>query len=94
MAGIDLIQAERIRQVESEGYTAEKDAGHEEDLLLAAASYLFAVGQRMNNEDELEALFVWPWDERYFKPGDNKRALVKAGALIAAAIDAMEGGQV
>lgn len=33
----------------------------------------------------------WPWGKQYWKPtpNDPRRQLVKAGALIAAAIDAM-----
>lgn len=33
----------------------------------------------------------WPWDDQHFKPGlTPKRTLIKAGALIAAAIDALQ----
>lgn len=32
----------------------------------------------------------WPWDARWWKPGDRKRELVKAGALIAAEIDRLQ----
>ena len=90
MHGYDLIRAERIRQVQSENYSAEDDEGNELELILAALSYLRVVSIRMDNGDEADAGLEWPWDLSYFNPGPkNKRTLVKAGALIAAAIDAL-----
>lgn len=76
MQGYDLIRAERIRQVHSEHYTAEKDKGRAYELAAAATAYL------SGNED------WWPWDLNYFKPTTDQRDWIKAGALIAAAIDA------
>lgn len=77
--GAELIAAERRRQVEVEGYTAEHDAqrGHPEELVRAALCYASGFSDG------------WPWRPRDYKPGrDRVRELVKAGALIAAAIDA------
>ncbi len=80
-AGVGLIAAERRRQVEAEGYTAEHDAGHATELAMAAACYAIPT---------LSGRGLWPWAPDYWKPtpGDRVRELVKAGALIAAAIDA------
>lgn len=36
------------------------------------------------------AQFTWPWNGEWWKPGDHRRMLVKAGALIAAEIDRLD----
>lgn len=85
--GVELIAAERTRQIEVEGYTLEHDEMfHGVDVLVtAAAAYLGRA--------------PWPWSPEKFKKADGDgyyvtRNLVKAGALIAAAIDRMsEAGQ-
>jgi hypothetical protein len=83
--GAGLIAAERERQVTEEGWTAGHDAEHGEGVLArAGACYAWyaAMGYR------LTPLTSWPWDEQWWKPGDDPvRTLVKAGALIAAEID-------
>ncbi|MBX3031447.1 MAG: hypothetical protein KF809_14975 [Chloroflexi bacterium] len=87
-SGAQLIAAERERQVVEEGYTAEHDAGHAEELILAAAAYI------VNLTNSSDGVIVdphefWPWAGRFWKPTEDvRRDLVKAGALIAAAIDA------
>jgi hypothetical protein len=79
--GVDLIREERERQITHEGYTPEHDLDHEaDDFVLAAMAYLLG--------DEAQ----WPWTPDTFKPTQpindlHVRDLVKAGALIAAAID-------
>lgn len=83
--GTDLIAAERERQVNEEGYTAEHDAGHAHALVDAAACYL-----RGGRTKPGTVPIGWPWAERHWKPtGDPVRDLTKAGALIAAAIDSL-----
>ena len=83
MNGADLIKQERIRQISVEGWTHENDEQwvHGE-LIHAAASYLL-------NSLKLAYLWLWPWDESWFKPSSDEtiRDLVKAGALIASEID-------
>jgi hypothetical protein len=78
--GASLIAAERQRQIEVEGYGPEHDEDHAGELATAGAAY--ATDDRN----------LWPWSEGAWKPtpGDPVRQLVKAGALIAAAIDALE----
>lgn len=102
-AGVRLIGAERTRQVTEEGYDAEHDRDHAEQLAHAAISYgAFAavtVQQGYSREDALSrggsiVPSMWPWSSHYWKPtGDPVRDLVKAGALIAAAIDALEAAR-
>lgn len=88
--GVELIAAERRRQIEVEGWTAEHDAQHKGgELSLAAAVY--AVPNHLRGI----LMVLWPWDSFWYKPKDRIRDLVRAGALIAAEIDrllAQEGG--
>ncbi len=80
-----MIAAERRRQVEVEGYDARHDAGvGSKQLTDAAIAYAWA------SKDPFDPAFAkwWPWSDEAWKPtGDRVRDLVKAGALIAAAID-------
>lgn len=84
--GIELIAAERQRQIEEEGYDARHDKYHDyEDLAQAAVAYAYPLDKSYPDF----RLDVWPWDTSSFKPSPENRIkeLVKAGALIAAAID-------
>jgi len=79
---IALIAAERQRQVDEEGWTPEHDDQHDrEELALAAARYALPARHR--------GVIAWPWEMSSWRPTprDRVRELVKAGALIAAAID-------
>ena len=82
MGGTELIAAERERQISDEGWTPEHDDQHTEgQLAKAAACYAVqAAGGAVTKYD-------WPWEGKWWKPGDPVRGLVKAGALIAAEID-------
>lgn len=74
-SGIDLIAAERRRQIEK-GWTAEHDDQHDDrELLYAAEAYMFG------DPDS------WPWEEDGFKPKDIIHDLARAGAFVAAALD-------
>lgn len=92
--GLDLIRAERTRQIEQEGYTT----AHDEDfarynpyaLSLAAASYaLPAFARKVWTDDGQPTPGTWPWNEEHWKPtpDDRIRELTKAGALILAELD-------
>lgn len=89
--GIELIAAERERQITSEGWTPEHDdACHSQsELTRAAISYARHLTP-MDNIGDSELL--WPFDTDEFKPSgkDPIRNLVKAGALIAAEIDRLQ----
>lgn len=88
--GIDLIAEERHRQVESEGWTAEHDDGHDRgQIAVAALNYLMFVCDNRRFGDDVT--YRWPWSGAWWKPSDsNIRNLVKAGALIAAEIDRIQ----
>lgn len=89
--GIERIAAERKRQIEVEKYSVTHDMNnHEpEELINAAAAYLFAAQGNLE-----EAIKIWPWDKSCFKMCNPARCLEKAGALTAAAIDRIERGNV
>lgn len=85
--GIDLIAAERLRQVEVEEYDAEHDSLSDGALVDAAVSYLVADQHRTCQGTQQPP--QWPFLDEDWKPteDDRVRELVKAGALIAAEID-------
>ena len=86
-SGCKSIEEERKRQIEVEHYTIEHDKNEFiENLIWAAVTY--ATGCRR----------FWPWDIKCYKPGDLtikgvRKDLVRAGALIAAAIDKIDRGE-
>lgn len=92
-SGADLIAAERQRQIDREGWTAEHDDQWEDgELRKAARVYLQWVGatyiNRVDSEGRRAVPPGWPWDREWWKPSEDVRAdLVKAGALIAAELD-------
>lgn len=95
-SGLDLIAAERRRQVDDEGWTPKHDDQHGKDELAKAAA-CYCVPERMR-EREVSPIgttvleLLWPFDDEWWKPkpDDRVRELVKAGALIAAEIDRLQ----
>jgi len=94
---INLIAEERQRQVEVEGFSIEQDDSYRPcELTDAAAAYLllstearlFDFGGNLVTKYEIPDE-IWPWASKSFKPtpGNRLRELVKAGALIVAAIE-------
>lgn len=98
-SGAELIAAERRRQIEVEGYTAEHDAQHRPgEFTHAAGAYLYSALQQIDplcgwtremvEEIALDrGLLQWPWDAPGYRPKGPLSDLVRAGALIAAEID-------
>lgn len=76
MNGIQLIEAERKRQIRVEKWTPEHDDNHSESqLALAAACYALPIGKRNETADprghENTDTFVsrlWPWAWEWWKP--------------------------
>ncbi len=85
LSGIELIAAERGRQIIKEGFTSKHDQQHQySDLAQAGVAYaVFAIGGE-GSEEFAERL--WPF-EGEFKPKGLTEDLTRAGALIAAALD-------
>lgn len=94
MTGAELIAQERERQIHQEGYDAAHDAGQGHALARAGVAYAIAgTGHVVDVDDDVEAWQWWPWSTDAWKPSrDLVRNLVRAGALIAAAIDAHQAG--
>lgn len=92
--GIELIAAERERQITAEGYTTAHDDQHTgAELVIASNQYssYAAIHVRSKGLALAPDCFLpknWPWEREAWKPSDDPiRNLVKAGALIAAEID-------
>lgn len=98
MNGVELIAAERRRQMAAEGWTANHDDAHDNgELGEAGVAYAAVADAQIKgvDEDELGCCepddFGWPWEPSAWKPSaDPVRNLVKAGALIAAEIDRLQ----
>lgn len=93
MSGIDAIAAERRRQIEAEGWSAEHDDCHKNgEMAGAAACYALLRSQvdpaTVMGEDLIRQ--IWPWYPEWWKPRDRRTDLVRAGALIAAEIDRLD----
>jgi len=97
--GVELIAAERQRQIDVEGYDASHDRDHSfVELARAAITYLeiaiFAIDIRLRGDskavDKLKEMGMrsWPWGKETLKPSlDSKRDIAKGCSLGAAAID-------
>lgn len=90
-ASILAIAAERRRQIDVEGWTAEHDDEHEPGIIgIAGAAYAMAARYRYQGVQQINPPGCWPWSNDWWKPQDNRRDLVRAGALIAAELDRMD----
>lgn len=91
--GVELIAAERARQIDVEGWTLEHDAQHTgRGMAIAASCYALPPSMRRYSAEGVPRL--WPWTPEWWKPSDDRvRELVKAGALIAAEIDRLQRGE-
>lgn len=92
--GLIAIAAERRRQIDVEGWTAEHDAAYPAgDLARAGACYALTVDKRAASNGDAGLAVVpsyWPWASRWWKPKDDRRDLVRAGALIVAELDKID----
>lgn len=93
-AALELIAAERERQITQEGWSVSHDDQHK-DNELAEAAVCYAMPEKIRNAIiwNITIRFrIWPWADRFWKPSpDNRiRELVKAGALIVAEIERLQ----
>lgn len=76
--GIDLIAAERHRQISKEGHNARHDDGHTDGSLAMAAACYAAPERIYRREEPVDAVrFVepWPWEHKWdkrFSLGERK----------------------
>jgi hypothetical protein len=87
--GAALIAAERRRQVDEEGWTPEHDDEHINGELTSAAR-CYSIVYTPKSPPPFGGYAWWPWEQRWWKPGNRIENLVKAGALIAAEIDRLK----
>lgn len=100
-SGVELIAAERARQVSEEGWTPDHDDRHDSGEMVWAAECYLNPGAHVSTAKSA-APEGWPWERDAWKPvcssggpesmgkittADTIRNLTKAGALIAAEID-------
>ncbi len=84
------VLAERKRQVEKEGWTPEHDEQHGGALAEAAAAYALSGAFWNRHGKKRVKPFCWPWDDLWWKPTNARRDMVKAAALLHAAIEAYD----
>jgi uncharacterized coiled-coil protein SlyX len=78
------VLAERARQLQEEGHTAEADAACQNgELVKAAICYAMAPAQLPIHR----AMFSWPFSPASWKPTEPTRDLVKAAALLLAELE-------
>lgn len=78
------IAEERRRQVAQEGHKPDHDDEHGRgEIEQAAAAYAWQAGTGDGDH-------MWPWEATTWKPTNARRDLVKAGALIVAAIERID----
>ena len=82
------VRAERRRQINVEGRTADSDDRHIDcELARAAATYALCTEPE---QLKLQGVAVWPWNRYWWKFTDYRRNLVKSGALILAEIERLD----
>lgn len=87
--------AERLRQIDVEGWTPEHDDTHDRrELLKAARCYadLASYAPRLRSAvlKRGEPPAGWPWDAEWWNPSSPRRDMVKAAALIIAEIERLD----
>jgi hypothetical protein len=87
------IATERARQIGGEGWIPDHDDYHiMGELAGAAACYCLTSNGVMRKEGptSVDPKEFWPWEQSAFKPGDRRRDLIKAAALVVAEIERLD----
>jgi hypothetical protein len=83
------IARERKRQIDDEGWSLDRDDRYADTQLAgAAACYVLSTVAHWAAGPAISQF--WPWDDKWWKPDNARRNLVKAGALIAAEIERLD----
>lgn len=89
------VLAERQRQISAEGWTPEHDDEHIPGTLSQAAGcYIEWNGYEQSVVPEGAIPINWPWAADWWKPKDERRNLVRAGALILAEIERLDRAEI
>lgn len=94
---IEDVLAERIRQIESEGWHPAHDNAHRQGQLAGAAA-CYAMNNlsftipnvALGHSVAMMVKDLWPWAASWWKPTDHRRDLVKAAALLIAEIERID----
>jgi hypothetical protein len=91
ITALNLIAAERQRQIEKEGWSAAHDDQHVLGELAAAAACYASPGPCYRRVNQTY-YSMWPWSLEWDKRDkhDRKRQLVIAGALIVAELERLD----
>ncbi|ULQ45936.1 hypothetical protein JN531_012585 [Flagellatimonas centrodinii] len=81
---------ERLRQISAERFTPDNDRGRARELAQAAASYLIIHRRSARPSAGGTPPKGWPWDKTCWKPKSMRRDLERAGALVLAALQALD----
>lgn len=85
--GIRDVLAERLRQIEEDGWNPEFEDAHDgAELAEAAACYVLTAAGAAPDQIQMH----WPWDGKWWKPADPRQSLVMAGAFILAELDRLD----
>lgn len=82
-----LILEERQRQINVEGWTPDHDDEHDDGSLAYVAACYMLNATNQNTLNDRGVPLGWPWDDKWWKPKDPVRDLVRAGALYMAERD-------
>jgi hypothetical protein len=82
------VLAERQRQISAEGWTPEHDDEHDDGRMAVAAAYYATYDHQ--GKCKGWGRILWPWDEEWCKPKDDRSNLVRAGALVIAEIERID----
>lgn len=85
---MQAIDAELVRRIEEEGFTAEHDDALQPGSLAAAAGCYVLFAEDYPNAGQPPP--QWPWAPQWWKPKDQRRDLERAGAMIAAELARMD----
>lgn len=85
------VLAERQRQIEAEGWTAEHDDAHGVGELSAAGMcYAGHACLTLRGKGGDTVPSPWPWADEWWKPKNPRRDLVRAAALLIAEIERLD----
>ena len=92
---IEDVLAERGRQINEEGWTAEHDDRHNDgELAAAGAAYAINAADQLHPYSQGDGgnaqPVIWPWAPEWWKPKSPRRDLVRAAALVIAEIEKLD----
>lgn len=89
MTAKELIQRERQRQIDQEGWSKEHDDKHTKCELKAAGDCYYEYAMNNDYEDKVIPRW-WPWQKKWWKPKNQVQDFMKAGALYIAEMERLE----